>query len=109
MTAGTWWDGPPYVPWNPFDTACATVDGDLHLLLADDRRYSSVAGIAPPAATRVRLRWRDGGSTTVRTTGGPVNAFLGPQDGSPRRLLLAEAIEADGMVLATALPPPAGT
>ena len=104
MTAGTWWDGPPYVPWNPFDTACATVDGDLHLLLAEDRRYSSVAGIAPPTATQVRLRWRDGGTTTVRTTGGEVNAFLGPQDGSPRRLLLAEALASDGTVLATALP-----
>jgi hypothetical protein len=109
MTAGTWWDGPAYVPWNPFDTACATVDGDLHLLLADDRRYSSVAGIAPPAATRVRLRWRDGGSTTVRPIGGDVNAFLGPQDGSPRRLLLAEAMARDGTVLATALPTRPGT
>lgn len=104
MTAGTWWDGPPYVPWNPFDTACATVDGDLHLLLAEDRRYSSVAGIAPPAATKVRLRWRDGGSTTVRTTRGDVNAFLGPQDGSPRLLLLAEALARDDTVLATAIP-----
>ena len=109
MTAGTWWDGPPYVPWNPFDTACATVDGDLHLLLADERRYSSVAGIAPSAATQVRLRWRDGGSTTVRPTGGDVNAFLGPQDGSPRRLLLAEALTRDGTVLATAIPTRPGT
>jgi hypothetical protein len=77
MTAGTWWDGPPYVPWNPFDTACATVDGELHLLLADDRRW--------------------------------VNAFVGPQDGSPRRLLLAEVLASDGTVLATALPAPTGT
>jgi len=115
MTAGTWWDGPPYVPWNPFDTACAPVDGDLHLLLADDRRYSNVAGIAPPAATQVRLRWRDGGSTTVRTTGsvlttrGGVNAFLGPQDGRPDRLLLAEALAFDGTVVATAIPTRPGT
>ena len=104
MTAGTWWDGPPYVPWNPFDTACAPVDGDLHLLLADDRRYSNVAGIAPPEAAQVRLRWRDGGSTTVPTTRSGVNAFLGPQDGRPDRLLLAEALTRDGSVLATAIP-----
>ena len=104
MTAGTWWDGPPYVPWNPFDTACATVDGELHLLLAEDRRYSSVAGIAPPTATQVRLRWRSGDTTAVDTTGGEVNAFLGPQDGSPRRLLVAEAVASDGTVLGTALP-----
>jgi hypothetical protein len=105
MTAGTWWDGPPYVPWNPFDTACASVDGDLHLLLlAEDGRYSSVAGIAPPAAAEVRLRWRDGARTTVRTTGSGANAFIGPQDGSPRELLLAEALTRDGSVLATAIP-----
>ena len=60
LTVGGFWDGPAYVPWNPFDAACAPVDGRLHLLLAADRRYSSVAGLAPAGAATVRLSWRHG-------------------------------------------------
>jgi hypothetical protein len=104
MTVGGWWDGPPYLAWNPFDTACAAVDGGLHLLLADDRRYSSVAGIAPPDARSVRLHWAGGAVTEVATSGGDVNAFLGPLDRRPDRLVRAEALDGSGQVVATAMP-----
>jgi hypothetical protein len=104
MTVGGWWDGPPFVPWNPFDAACAAVDGSLHLLLADDRRYSSVAGVAPADARSVRLRWADGAVTEVPTAGGDVNAFLGPLDRRADRLVQAEALDDAGQVLAAATP-----
>ena len=109
MTASTWWDGTPFAPWNPFDSACAPVDGRLHLLLPGDRTTGRVVGIAPPAAARVRLHWRDDDTTTVLTTRGDVNAFLGPQDGRPDQLLVAEALAPDGTVLASAIPPRPGT
>lgn len=105
VTAGGWWpQGQAYVDWNPFDAACAAVDGGLRLLLADDRRYSSVAGIAPPPAASVRLHWRDDSVTTVPTTGGDVNAFLGPLSRRADRLVLAEAVGRDGAVIASAVP-----
>ena len=75
LTVGSFWDGPAYVPWNPFDAACAPVDGRLHLLLAADRRYSSVAGVAP-AGTSVgaavlagRVHQRGAGRATTRCAG----------------------------------------
>lgn len=89
--------------WNPFDDACATVDGSLQLLLAHDRRYSTVAGIAPPGAS-VRLRWRNGDVTTVEVASGTVNAFLDTSGHRPDRLVLAEALGPDGKVVATARP-----
>ncbi len=57
--------------WNPFDEACATIDpSKLQLLIAEDARYSSVAGVAPPGTGFVRLHWRNGDVTDVpsRTT-----------------------------------------
>jgi hypothetical protein len=107
LTVGGWWDGPPYVPWNPFDDACAPVDGELHLLLAADRRYSSVAGLAPAGTTSVRLYWRSGSddafSQVVVTTDAGVTAFVDSSGHRPDNLLRAEAIRA-GDVIATATP-----
>ena len=69
MTVGSWWDGPPQIPWNPFDVACTTIDNEgLQLLLAEDRRYSSVTGVAPDGTATVRLTWRSGSDTDVTET-----------------------------------------
>ena len=104
-------DGPASssLAWNLIDDACATIDGDLHLLIAEDRRYSSVAGVAPVGTTTVRLTWRSGSDTDVTET--PVR---NPSDDVPAsstragtardQLTRAEALDADGNVLATALP-----
>jgi hypothetical protein len=104
LTVGGWWDGPAYVPWNPFDAACAPVDGRLHLLLAVDRRYSSVAGLAPPGTTSVRLAWRDGAATEVSVTRGGAHAFVDSSGRRPDLLVRAEALDAQGLVLATETP-----
>jgi hypothetical protein len=107
LTVGGWWEGPPYVPWNPFDDACAPVDGELHLLLAADRRYSSVAGLAPAGTTSVRLYWRSGSDDAVSevgiTTDADVTAFVDSSGYRPDTLVRAEAIRA-GDVIATATP-----
>jgi hypothetical protein len=109
LTVGGWWEGPPYVPWNPFDDACAAVDGELHLLLAADRQYSSVAGLAPAGTTSVRLYWRsgsdDGFSEVVPTTDAGVTAFVDSSGRRPDNLLRAEAMR-DGDVIARATPAP---
>jgi hypothetical protein len=107
LTVGGWWDGPPHIPWNPFDDACAPVDGGFHLLIAADRRYSSVAGLAPPGTTSVRLYWRSGSDDDVSevqvTTDAGVTAFVDSSGHRPDNLLRAEAIRA-GDVIATATP-----
>jgi hypothetical protein len=107
LTVGGWWEGPPYVPWNPFDDACAPVDGDLHLLLAADRRYSSVAGLVPGGTTSVRLHWRSGSDDAFNevmvTTDAGVTAFVDSSGHRPDTLVRAEAIRA-GVVIATATP-----
>lgn len=107
LTVGSWWEGPPYVPWNPFDDACAPVDGELHLLLADDRQNSSVAGLAPSGTTSVRLYWRSGSDDAVSEVGvtadTDVTAFVDSSGHRPDTLLRAEAIRA-GDVIATATP-----
>ncbi len=109
LTVGGWWDGPPHVPWNPFDDGCAPVDGDLHLLLADDRRYSSVAGLAPMGTTSVRLYWRSGSDDDVSdvpvTTEAGLTVFIDNSGHRPDHLVRAEAIRADD-VIATATPAP---
>lgn len=105
LTVGGFWDGPAYVPWNPFDAACAPVDGRLHLLLAADRRYSSVAGLAPAGAAVVRLSWRHGPPTEVPVTDDSVApAFVDNGGQPPLELVRAEALDASGKVLAAAAP-----
>ena len=104
LTVGGFWDGPAYVPWNPFDAACAPVDGRLHLLLAADRRYSSVAGLAPAGAATVRLTWRDGSATELPVAPDEVPAFVDSSGRAPLRLVRAEALDRQGLVLASAVP-----
>ena len=104
LTVGGFWDGPAYVPWNPFDAACAPVDGRLHLLLAADRRYSSVAGVAPAGTSVVRLTWRDGTTTEVPVAHDEVPAFVDSSGNAPTRLVRAEALDQQGLVLAAAMP-----
>jgi hypothetical protein len=107
LTVGGWWDGPPHIAWNPFDDACAPVDGELHLLIAADRRYSSVAGLVPPGTTSVRLYWRSGSDDDASevgvTTDAGVTAFVDSSGHRPDNLVRAEAIR-DGHVIATATP-----
>ncbi|MCY7340668.1 MAG: hypothetical protein LH603_02070, partial [Pseudonocardia sp.] len=99
---------PAFVAWNPLDTACAPVDGRLHLMLADDRRYSSVAGLAPAGTTSVRLYWRSGDDSAVSevpvTTTDGVTAFVDSSGRRPDHLVRAEATQA-GDVIGTVLPP----
>jgi hypothetical protein len=90
--------------WNPFDGACHAVDGKLRLLLARDRQYSSVAGIAPPGAEVVRLHWRSGAATDVDVAHDDVPAFLDTSGHRPDRLQLAEALDRDGVVIASTSP-----
>jgi hypothetical protein len=104
LTVGSWWDGPAYITWNPFDPACAPVDGDLHLLLAADRKYSSVAGVAPSGTSMVRLSWRDGSATEVPVARDEVPAFVDSSGRAPVRLVRAEALDQHGLVLAAAVP-----
>ena len=107
LTVGGWWEGPASVPWNPFDPACATVDGRLHLLLADDRRHSSVAGLAPAGASHVRLHWRSGEDTDVTdvpVTRGDVASFIDTSGHRPDNLVRAEARNSQGDVLEVATP-----
>lgn len=107
VTAGGWWpQGHAFADWNPVDAACAEVDGALRLLLAGDRRYSSVAGIAPPAARVVRLHWSGGEASEVATAGGDVNAFVGPVSRPAGSLVRAEAVDRAGEVVATLEPVP---
>jgi hypothetical protein len=104
LTVGSFWDGPAYVPWNPFDAACAPVDGELHLLLATDRRYSSVAGVAPSGTSVVRLSWRNGSTSEVPVAHDEVPAFVDSSGRAPLQLVRAEALDQQGEVLATAMP-----
>jgi hypothetical protein len=104
LTVGGFWDGPAYVPWNPFDSACAPIDGRFHLLLATDRRYSSVAGVAPSGTSVVRLSWRDGSATEVPVAHDEVPAFVDSSGRAPQRLVRAEALDQQGLVLASAVP-----
>jgi hypothetical protein len=104
LTVGSWWEGPAYVTWNPFDPACAPVDGDLHLLLAADRRYSSVAGVAPSGTSVMRLSWRDGSVTEVPVAHDEVPAFVDSSGRAPVQLVRAEALDQQGLVLAAAVP-----
>ena len=104
LTAGRWWAGPPRGYWNPTDSACAPVEGALRLLLTDDPDATGVAGVAPPDAASVRLRWEDGSVSTVRTAGGDVNAFLGPVSRPASRLVRAEAVDPDGAVMSAVTP-----
>lgn len=105
LTAGGWWgDDPPLLPWNPVDSACAQVDGGLRLLLGTDRRAGSVAGVAPPGTALVRLHWRDGSVSAVRTSDDDVNAFVGPVARAADRLVRADAVGPDGSVTTTERP-----
>lgn len=104
LTVGAFWDGPAYVPWNPFDPACAPVDGRLHLLLAADRRYSSVAGVMPSGTAVVRLTWRGGSSTEITVAPDVVPAFVDSSGRAPTQLVRAEALDRQGLVLAAAVP-----
>lgn len=114
MTIGSWWDGPPQLPWNAFDVACATIDNEgLQLLLADDRMYSSVTGTAPVGTSFVRLFWRVGKETESSdvpvTRSGGVVAFIDSSKHRADQLIRAEAWNDQGDVVATALPPPPAT
>jgi len=110
-------DGPDAfgISWNPFDVACATIDREgILLLIAEDRRYSSVAGTVPPAAVQVRFTWQSGSdtdvtATPVRNPGDEVPAFIDESGHRPDQLVRAEALDASGDVVATAIPQPAGT
>jgi hypothetical protein len=104
LTVGGFWDGPAYVPWNPFDPACAAVDGHLHLLLAADRRYSSVAGLTPSGTAVVRLSWRGGSATEIPVAPDEVPAFVDSSGRAPTELVRAEALDGQGQVLASAMP-----
>jgi len=104
-------EGPasPSLAWDLIDDACAPIDGDLHLLIAEDRRYSSVAGVVPVGTTTVRLTWRSGSDTDVtetpvRNPSDDVPVFIDESGHRPDQLTRAEALDADGDVLATALP-----
>jgi hypothetical protein len=90
--------------WNPFDEACHAIDGKLHLLLAADRRYSSVTGIAPAKAELVRLHWRNGDVTEVAVARDEVPAFVDTSSHRPDRLELAEALDRNGVVIASTSP-----
>jgi hypothetical protein len=94
-----------HLPWNPIDDACATIEPTgLVLLLAEDRRYSSVAGVAPQGAEVVRLHWRDGDTTDVPVARDEVPAFVDTSGHRPDRLVLAEALDRSGTVVAEARP-----
>jgi len=83
--------------WNPFDEACVTIDpSKLQLLIADDARYSSVAGVAPPGTGFVRLHWRNGEVTDVPVADDEVPAFVDTSGHRPDRLTLAQAINTAG-------------
>jgi hypothetical protein len=91
--------------WNPFDEACARIDpSGLRLLIAADRRYSSVAGVAPTGSVDVRLHWQNGDVTNTPVAVDEVPAFVDTSGRRPDRLVLAEALGADGTVLAQARP-----
>ncbi len=92
------------LPWNPIDDACARIDPGLQLLLAQDRRYSSVAGVAPQGTDVVRLHWRNGDVTEVPVAVDEVPAFVDTSDHRPDRLVLAEALDRRGTVIAEARP-----
>jgi hypothetical protein len=93
------------LPWNPIDEACATIDPEgLRLLIADDRRYSSVAGVAPRYAVTVLLHWRNGDVTESAVADDEVPAFVDTSGHRPDRLVLAEAVDAAGTVVASARP-----
>ncbi len=97
------------LPWNPIDDACARIDpAGLQLLIAEDRRYSSVAGVAPQGTDVVRLRWRNGDVTDVPVAVDEVPAFIDTSGHRPDRLALAEAVDSNGTVIAVTRPSPAG-
>jgi hypothetical protein len=103
FTVGGFWSPDTFVmDWNLFDEACAPVDGTLHLLLADDRHYSSVTGLAPAATTSVRLSWRDGSVTDIPVAQSPPYAFIDTSGNRPDRLVSAEARDRNGDVIASA-------
>lgn len=91
--------------WNPFDDACTRIaPAGLRLLIAADRRYSSVAGVAPRGADVVRLHWRNGDVTDVPVARDEVPAFIDTSGHRPDRLVLAEALDRSGTVMAEARP-----
>lgn len=106
LTAGGYWPQDAIsVEWNPFDEACARVDGSLQLLLADDRNYSSVAGVAPAGTSRVLLHWTDGTVTVARLSPSSMRAFLDADYRHPAKALVrAEAFDSRGRRLGTAVP-----
>jgi hypothetical protein len=93
---GFWPNGGKAVPWDPFDEACARIDGSLQLLLADDRAYSTVAGVAPPGTGFVRLHWRNGDVTDLPVAADEVPAFIDTSGHRPDQLTLAQAINTSG-------------
>ena len=100
MTVGSWWDGSPQLPWNAFDSACVTIDGHLQLLIPEDARYSSVAGVVPVGTTYVKLFWRVGKDTATLDV--PVTrsgAFIDPSEHRPDQLIRAEAWNRQGQIL----------
>lgn len=85
------------LPWNPIDEACVTIDtSKLQLLIAEDARYSSVAGVAPPGTGFVRLHWRNGDVTDLPVADDEVPAFIDTSGHRPDRLTLAQAINTAG-------------
>jgi hypothetical protein len=89
--------------YDTFDESCARIDGSLQLLLPKDRHYSTVQGLVPPGTRAVRLHWNGTAANTVPVPGGHT-AFFDTSGRSPDRLLMAEALDAAGNVLATARP-----
>ena len=102
FTVGGFWSRDVFVmDWNLFDEACASVDGALHLLVADDRHYSSVAGLAPAGTASVRLRWRDGSVTDIPVARTPPFAFIDISGNRPDHLASAEARDLNGDLVAS--------
>jgi hypothetical protein len=105
VTAGGFWPAEfKAVPWNPFDAACADIDGTLQLLIPADRTYSTVGGLAPYGTSRVVLHWRGFAPTEPALSTGDLPSFLDQGDKPPSALVRAEAFDATGHRLATALP-----
>lgn len=95
------------VGWNLYESGCAPADGDMHLLLPDDRQYGGVVGLAPEGAERVTLTWRNGTTTDVPVVGDEtVTGFADPTGERADHLVRAEALDGDGDVIATEEPGP---
>ena len=105
FTVGGFWVGPAYVPWNPFDAACA-------------RSTAGCTCCSPrTAATAAWRGWRQPALSPCGCPGGTVRrprcrstddsaapAFVDNGGQPPLQLVRAEALDQQGQVLASAMP-----